>query len=139
MRKSKEAPAQTWAYSNVNRSLPRTENQKSQRPMLPPSSCLPSGPPQPRSGPVLVLFFQIREPPTRGDPKPRPRWKGLRNWCGVQKPLPHTPPQGRPRSERTREGQHDLTNVLISQSKRRTSSGVGASPPLPSVTSQGSA
>lgn len=43
--------------------------------------------------------------------------------AGVRSKHPcHTPPQGRPRSERTRKGQHVLTDVFYSQSKKRTSS-----------------
>jgi hypothetical protein len=95
---------------------------------------LPAGPARATGTPRRSGFsscpsrFESRPPGAtlcrRPDGRGRPAGDGSRNPC-------HTSPQGRPRLERTRQGQHVLTDVSNSQSKDRMSSWAGENPPLP--------
>ena len=111
--------------SEVNGFLPRTEKPKSQRPMLPPSSSPPRGAPQPRhalGSRCCSSRFASRPPGATLSRTPDGRGEGA--GAGSGNPC-HTPPAGRPRSERTRKGPHALTDVLSSQSREQASSGGG--------------
>lgn len=84
------------------------------------SACLARASAAPgRSGVSTSSRLESRPPGATLSRTPDGRGRG--GGAGSKHPC-YTPPEGRPRSKRTRKGQHVLTDVFYSQSKKRTSS-----------------